>query len=52
LFFADARVDKTTIGRWIQEDPILFRAGDPNGCGLSGAPDYAAILNVFRLGKS
>jgi RHS repeat-associated protein len=29
-FQADARVDKTTIGHWIQEDPIVFRAGDAN----------------------
>jgi RHS repeat-associated protein len=29
-FSADARVDKTTIGRWLQPDPIIFRAGDPN----------------------
>jgi RHS repeat-associated protein len=30
IFIAQARADLTTIGRWMQEDPITFRAGDPN----------------------
>src|SRR5258708_21796374 len=30
IFSADARVDKTTIGRWLQQDPTYFLAGDAN----------------------
>jgi RHS repeat-associated protein len=55
LAFADNRVLDPTLGKWLQQDPIMFQAGDANlqrytGNNATNATDPSGLF-VFANGK-